>query len=114
MNKKYLLLLVFFIVIVVNCCHRCCVKKSDTDYINICGTIKFLSEEGGFYGIIGDDKKNYDPMNLPDEFKKDGVRIKIKARLKPEIPTFRMWGTVIEIIEATECQCKDKCEGKCK
>jgi hypothetical protein len=43
--------------------------------------------EGGFYGIIGDDGKKYQPTNLPRKLKKDGLAIKFDAKRKDVIST---------------------------
>lgn len=63
------------------------------------GTIKYIGLEGGFYGIIGDDGKKYQPINLPDEYRVDGLRVWFKARAREDLATIYMWGTPIEIIE---------------
>jgi len=63
------------------------------------GTIKYLSMEGGFYGISGDDNKNYDPINLPKEFQKDGLRIRFKAKIRSDMASYHMWGMLIELIK---------------
>jgi hypothetical protein len=31
--------------------------------------------EGGFFAIDGDDGKTYDPINLPDSFKINGLKV---------------------------------------
>ncbi len=69
--------------------------------INIEGTIKYVPLEGGFYGIIGDDGEYYDPTNLLKKFQKDGLRVKITAKLKEDMASIHMWGKVIEILEIT-------------
>lgn len=38
------------------------------DIISETGTVKYIDLEGGFFGIIGDSGKNYDPINLSEEF----------------------------------------------
>ncbi|RKZ23619.1 hypothetical protein DRQ23_02740, partial [bacterium] len=62
------------------------------------GTIKYISIEGGFYGIITEKGKNYLPVNLSEEFKKDGLSVLFKA--KPQrVATIQMWGEPVEILE---------------
>jgi hypothetical protein len=60
------------------------------------GTVKYLSFEGGFYGIVGDDGKNYDPINMPQEFKVDGLRVQFTANLTHYL-SFHMWGYVVKL-----------------
>jgi hypothetical protein len=62
------------------------------------GTIKYIKLEGGFYGIISDDGKHYDPLNLPVKYQKDGLKVKVKASLADNQASFHMWGTLINII----------------
>ncbi len=50
----------------------------DTGIVKGTGTIVYLNFEGGFYGIIADNGEHYDPINLPSEFKKDGLRVRFK------------------------------------
>ncbi|MFQ6083487.1 MAG: hypothetical protein ACE5WD_09020 [Candidatus Aminicenantia bacterium] len=35
----------------------------------------------------------------PSEFKKDGLRVKFKGRIRYDLASFHMWGYIIEIIE---------------
>jgi hypothetical protein len=60
------------------------------------GTVIYLSFEGGFYGIVGDDGKNYDPINMPQEFKVDGLRVQFTANLTNYL-SFHMWGYVVKL-----------------
>jgi inhibitor of cysteine peptidase len=69
------------------------------DIITLTGTIVFKDIEGGFYGIIGDDGKNYEPSNLSDEFKKDGLKVKFTARLHTDWASISMFGTIIELLD---------------
>ncbi len=65
----------------------------------IIGTIDYVGLEGGFYAIEGDDGQAYDPINLPDNFKRDGLRVRVIARPQPLMGSFHMYGQIIEIVE---------------
>ena len=67
--------------------------------IHATGTVKYLDFEGGFYGIIADDDSHYDPLNLPEGFKIDGLRVIFRAIIKRGFGSYHMWGLVIEIID---------------
>ncbi|MBM4160711.1 MAG: hypothetical protein FJ217_06400 [Ignavibacteria bacterium] len=74
-----------------------CINE-DEDTVKLTGTVIYVSLEGGFYGIRGDDGKNYDPVNLSEEFRKEGLRIRFEAReLKGQV-SVHMWGVLIEIV----------------
>lgn len=81
------------------------IKSSGRDKVKIQGkgTIKYLSFEGGFYGIVGDDGKHYDPLNLPQEFRVDGLRVRFTAArdhavMTDNIVSFHMWGYIVRLI----------------
>ncbi len=74
-----------------------CMTDSGDNFVGT-GTIVFLSFEGGFYGIRSDDGKSYDPINLPAEFRKEGLRVRFEARELKDRASFHMWGIIIEIV----------------
>jgi len=90
-----LLVLVFAVIGIVGCRNIC--KGYET--ISGTGTIKFIYLEGGFYGIIGDNGDHYDPINLNQEFQVDGLRVRFEAKIRDDLASFHMWGTIIEIIK---------------
>jgi hypothetical protein len=61
------------------------------------GTVKFLSFEGGFYGIVADNGAEYDPLNLPAGFAVDGLRVRFEGKERPDKASLHMWGIVFEI-----------------
>ncbi|MGE5295798.1 MAG: hypothetical protein ACM3VT_13305 [Solirubrobacterales bacterium] len=63
----------------------------------ITGTVRHVDLEGGFYGIETDDGAKLDPVNLPQEFQKDGTRLRAQVEpLKDRVST-HMWGTLVRI-----------------
>lgn len=82
--------------IVVSLLQSCTVENDDA--VKITGTIVFLSFEGGFYGITGDDGKHYDPTNLSTEFQKDGLRVRFEAKKLEGMASYHQWGTLVELI----------------
>lgn len=65
----------------------------------ISGTVRYLEIEGGFYGLIADDGTKYDPINLPAEYKKNGLRVKFAVREKKGIMSFHMRGKIVEVVK---------------
>lgn len=61
------------------------------------GTVTYLGFEGGFYGIVGDDGKHYDPIDMPQEFKVDGLRVHFTANFS-DFLSYHMWGYVVRLI----------------
>lgn len=66
--------------------------------ISAAGTVRFIEINGGFWGIIGDDGKHYDPMELDPQFQKDGLRVRFEAVPETDMMSTRMWGTMITLI----------------
>ena len=69
------------------------------DTFTLTGTIVWKALEGGFFAIHSDDGKKYDPINLPDAMKKEGLRVSVTARLKKGAVSFHMYGSIIEIVD---------------
>ncbi|MDR3562144.1 MAG: hypothetical protein P4N59_12010 [Negativicutes bacterium] len=72
------------------------VAFAETQPLSFEGTVKYIALEGGFWGIVSKDGKNYDPINLAEEFKQDGLPVKVEAVAKDRVG-IHMWGTIIEI-----------------
>ncbi|HTY53164.1 MAG TPA: protease inhibitor I42 family protein [Methanomicrobiales archaeon] len=66
------------------------------------GTVVYQDLEGGFYGIVGDDGKQYDPLNLDAKFRKDGLRVAFDATAVQGIATTHMWGTPVNLSDVDE------------
>jgi len=74
------------------------IVKYDNRYIKGKGTIKYVDMEGGFYGIVSEDGKKYDPINLSDKYKKDGLKINFKF-VNDKKAGYHMWGKTVKIEE---------------
>lgn len=68
------------------------------DEIAVKGTVEHVELEGGFWGVMGDDGKRYDVVNLPKEFQKQGLRVKFVGRVRPGQVSIHMWGVIVEVI----------------
>ena len=61
--------------------------------------VKWISLEGGFYGIVAEDGRDFLPLRLPDDFRKDGLKIRVRGLMKEGGATIYMWGIPLEIIK---------------
>lgn len=68
------------------------------------GTIRFMNLEGGFYGIEADDGSKYNPLNLPEAFKQDGLRVSFRVQVREDVMTIQQWGTPVEIVEISNLE----------
>ena len=100
--KKIAILLMTIIVVSAGLLSGCILRKP---IVEGTGTIVYNDFEGGFYGIVSDflipgyPINHLDPINLPQEFKEDGLRVWFKVRLRPDLYSFHMWGIMVEILE---------------
>ncbi len=76
--------------------------ETDVDTFELHGTVVYKDIEGGFFAIDGDDGKTYDPINLPDSFKKDGLKVNITARFRKDVGGIHMVGDIIQIVNIVE------------
>ncbi|MCU0632370.1 MAG: protease inhibitor I42 family protein [Methanolinea sp.] len=61
------------------------------------GTVTYLDLEGGFYGIVGDDGRDYLPLNLDAQYRVDGMRVAFEEEEAGDIATIQMWGIAVNI-----------------
>jgi hypothetical protein len=61
------------------------------------GTVRFVDLEGGFYGIADDSGESWDPLNLDDELRVDGLRVRFSGIVRNDVSTLRMWGRPLQI-----------------
>jgi hypothetical protein len=93
--KKQIILLTAIMLIIITMFSGC----QEDNIIQDTGIIKYVDLEGGFYGIITDKQEQYTPINLPEEFRQDTIRIEFKAIYVKNQSSFHMWGKLIYILE---------------
>ena len=64
--------------------------------MKIKGKVVYLSFEGGAFGIVDSSGRQYLPLNMPEQLKKDGADVSCTAR-KADAETMIMWGEPIYI-----------------
>ena len=78
---------------------RHAVAPDDPNLVAVNGTVRFMTVEGGFWAIRGDDNVTYDPLGgLPAAFQSEGLRVRIEARRRNDMASVHMAGPIIEII----------------
>lgn len=65
------------------------------------GTVSYVDLEGGFYGIMGDDGTQYQPINLAANMQEDGLRLNFSGQVIEDYVDMYMWGVPLEIEEAS-------------
>lgn len=88
-------LLVIAAVALVGCASR---HSLPANSFRFHGKVMHVDIEGGFYGIVSRDGGHYDPVNLPEEYQKDGIEVRGVARPADNAIGFHMWGMLVEIV----------------
>jgi len=68
-----------------------------SDIIKISGKVVYKDLGTGFWGIVGDDGREWLPTNLPASMEVEGKSVRLNARPVDGMSMF-MWGTMIEIV----------------
>ena len=74
-------------------------QNPEEGVIESTGTVEYIDLEGGFYGIVSEDGRRFDPTDLAEEFRQDGLRIRFRVRPREGLVGTHMWGTLVEVLE---------------
>jgi hypothetical protein len=67
--------------------------------IQVNGTVRYFTLEGGFWAVRGDDGVTYDPMNgLASEFQRENLRVTLVAKVRTDMGGIHMVGPIVEVI----------------
>ncbi|OGW75698.1 MAG: hypothetical protein A2Z72_03220 [Omnitrophica bacterium RBG_13_46_9] len=77
--RKEIIFFIFLVFIIALYCHAAEESGNNKNggSVTITGTIQRFSAGGGFYGIKGDDGKEYNPLGLTDGFRIEGLKVKL-------------------------------------
>jgi hypothetical protein len=77
----------------------------DSNVVRVNGTVRYMSFEGGFWVVRGDDGVSYDPIGgLPAPFQVEGLRVRLEARRRGDMASIHMAGPLVEIISIAKLQ----------
>lgn len=76
-----------------------CDHGDPSDTRDFTGTVRWQTIEGGFWGLVADDGHQYEPINLPRSLQRDGLRVRVRAKIRSDMASIRMFGEIIEILE---------------
>lgn len=65
--------------------------------MQIIGQVQYVALEGGFYGIISEDGQQYFPVNMPQQYKAHGTRVRCTLVVLKDAATLAMWGIPVRI-----------------
>jgi hypothetical protein len=73
--------------------------RDSDELINIVGNVHHLDLEGGVYVIRTEDGAQYRPIELPEEFRVDGLAVEASAKRRDDVLTVDMAGQAIELLD---------------
>lgn len=99
-KSELLLLIAFLSLLCFGTGCKTTVNKNEhsENIVNFTATVRYIDIEGGFWGLISSDGKKYEPRILDNKYLKDGLKVRVKARILKDTAGFRMWGKQVEII----------------
>lgn len=65
--------------------------------MTITGKVTYQNLGMGFWGIISNSGKEYRPVNMPEQLKEEGARVKVSAVAVQEDVSLFMWGEPVRI-----------------
>ena len=65
---------------------------------SVTGKAAYQSLGPGFWGIIGEDGKEYRPVNMPNQLKYEGKQVSVKVLPAEEEMSVFMWGEAVRIV----------------
>ena len=68
--------------------------------LKITGKARYQNLGTGFWGIIGKDGREWRPVNMPEQLKKEGKEVSVTIKEVDEMSIF-MWGTPVRILSFT-------------
>jgi heat shock protein HslJ len=66
--------------------------------IHIMGTVHHLDLEGGLFVIRDAEGTQYNPINLPDAFRVEGMAVEVDARRRDDMASIGMVGPLVELL----------------
>lgn len=73
--------------------------SGESEIRNMKGTVVYHEIEGGFWGIIADDGRKFNPINLSEKFQVENLRVQFDAKVKKGMVGIHMWGEYVEILK---------------
>lgn len=69
------------------------------EIVEFAGKVVYVPIEGGFWGLVDDQGAKYDPGTLPRSYRKEGLEVRVRAKVLQDVVTFRMWGRRVELLQ---------------
>jgi inhibitor of cysteine peptidase len=68
------------------------------DAFRVDGHVRFVNVEGGCWVIDAADGTRYEPVNLPEAFRSDGLPVRAALKPRPDLASICMVGEIVELL----------------
>ena len=103
MRKRTLVLLLSTLTAVGGCIAS---RTAPGPILQGSGTIQYTSLEGGFYLIVSDAGRKFDPLRLDPAVQRDGLRVRYVVRPRSNAVSVHMVGTIVDVIQIEPIEAK--------
>jgi hypothetical protein len=69
---------------------------------NVTATVSYLTVEGGFFALRGDDGVTYDPTRLDPAFAQNGLRVRARLQVRDDLAGTHMVGPIVDVLEISK------------
>jgi len=67
--------------------------------LQVNGTVRYFTLEGGFWVVRGDDGITYDPVNgLAPQYQRENLRVTLVAKVRTDLGGTHMVGPIVEVL----------------
>jgi inhibitor of cysteine peptidase len=66
------------------------------------GNVKFSQVEGGCWFVETEDETRYEPIDMPEEIREDGLFVRLIVRPRDDAVSICMIGRLVEIVRVVE------------
>ena len=74
-----------------------CSSITEPDLVQLEATVEFVSVEGGCWRLVTDEGVGYEPVNLPESFRSDGLRVDVTLRPRTDLGSICQVGQIVDI-----------------
>ena len=96
-NRLTILYIAISVIMVLGTVLPLALPQNQQNTISGNGTVTFVNQQGGFYGVIADTGINYDPINMDRNLEQDGLRVEIQGTVRSDVVNTHQWGTMLQL-----------------
>lgn len=74
-----------------------CSSTTEPDPLELVATVEFVAVEGGCWRLVTDNGVGYEPVNLPESFRADGLRVDVTVRPRKDLGSICQVGQIVDI-----------------